>query len=158
MQHLCPPRVVKVFKFLKLPPLSNGNYNSHITPSTLFPSVPGLCAPQMQLVSSGVGGILMLGLNISLNRQFILESNKKQSLFIDFQQTVGQVCCFPAFPAKGEGRNGSSSSGLIIVPFYETHDVSMQMFVSLGTAKRGHLLSGSILAVWDEVSLLEGSP
>lgn len=32
------------------------------------------------------------------------------------------------------------------------------MLVSLGTALCGHLLSGSILAVGDEVSLLEGSP
>lgn len=33
----------------------------------------------------------------------------------------------------------------------------MLMLVSLGPALSGHLLSGSILAVGDEVSLLEGS-
>lgn len=32
------------------------------------------------------------------------------------------------------------------------------MLVSLGAARRGPLVSGSILAAEDEVSLLEGSP
>lgn len=81
----------------------------------------------------------MLGLNTSLNRQFRLEPNKKkQSVFLDFQQTVRWVSFFPAFPVKGEEGNGSSSSGLVIVSFYKTYNASMEMLVSLGTALRGH--------------------
>uniref|UniRef100_A0A8C3JTA1 Homeobox domain-containing protein n=1 Tax=Calidris pygmaea TaxID=425635 RepID=A0A8C3JTA1_9CHAR len=50
-QNLYPPRVIKVFKFPKLPPLSDGSCNSHITRSTPSPSVPGFHGPQMQLCS-----------------------------------------------------------------------------------------------------------
>lgn len=60
LQSLYSPRVIKVFKFLKLPPLSGGNYDSHITPCTPSHLFQGFVVHRRDC-SSGAEGVGCVG-------------------------------------------------------------------------------------------------